>query len=53
MFKTEFDVMVVYMVIENYVDFGVYPDILLQYGENITLGLLGAGILSILKKKPC
>lgn len=39
------------MVIENYVDLGMYPNILLQYGEIIGLGLLSTGIISILKKK--
>ena len=39
------------MVIENYIDFGVpYSDLLLHYGEQIALGLSGAGILALLKK---
>jgi len=38
------------MVIEDYVKFGIpIVDLALQYGEQIALGLSGAGIYALLK----
>lgn len=49
-FITKFDVMIV-LVIENYVEFGVpYADLVIQYSEQIALGLSGAAIFALLKK---
>ena len=39
------------MVIENYVEFGMpLADIALQYGEQLAVGLTGAGMYAFLKK---
>mgnify|MGYP000692181714 CR=1 FL=1 len=41
------------MVIEDYVEFGMpLADIALQYGEQLIVGLSGAGIFALLKKSP-
>jgi len=39
------------MVVEDYVEFGVpILDLVLQYGEQLAVGLSGAGIFAFLKK---
>lgn len=40
------------MVIENYIELEMQYEILLQYGEIISLGLLSAGLFSLIKKNP-
>lgn len=40
------------MVIENYVEFGApYVDLVIQYSEQIALGLSGAAIFALFKKE--